>query len=349
MGCNNSSYITINLDRMNPMFSAGETVSGTSTVNIQEGDVKVDEIFIILEGEAGYTTTRHVDQGNGSSRIETDYHSVPFFRAKQILESPEKGHKEMVYHRGQYSWRFELLLPPQLPPSINQPKKYPHVRYFLKFVIDKPWYKRNSNQILYLTVFPRVNLSHNPQCLMGSMFGNHNRKDVNLRGNLNKLGYVPGESIMGTLEIENPRRIKLKEIQLSLTQHYKIECNSGKEKIFEIMLPGIVNRNDERILENFSAMTPLTPLPPSYQYHDGSPKAAYVEVVYFLKFDVKAEGMFTNFEASIPITIGTESNTNPHEYQLHQSNDEYPNSLTCYPEISMHRDEHPPNYYSTSK
>ncbi|CAF1115165.1 unnamed protein product [Rotaria sordida] len=340
MGSNNSVNIAINLDRMNPFFYAGESVSGTVNVNIKEGHIKVDELFIELKGETGYTTTHTIHESNGSTRTETHYHTITFFLEKMILESSQSGKKELVYHSGQYSWRFDIQLPPQLPPTINESHRYPRARYYLRFVIDKPWYKRNKNETLYLTVFPRVNLLNNPQCLMSSIFGNHNRKDVTLKGNINKLGYVPGEMITGTLEIENPRKILLKQIFLSLIQYYQIECNAGKETVIQTILPTIVNTKEEYIMEKFSLAIPITYLAPSYEFHSGFKHTAKVHVNYFLEFDVKAEGMFTNFGVSIPITLATEYNTNPNEHQLNHATNLLPNSISYYPEAIMH-DKYP--------
>ncbi|CAF3707777.1 unnamed protein product [Rotaria sp. Silwood1] len=189
-----------------------------------------------------------------------------------------------------------------------------------------------TNETLYLTVFPRVNLLNNPQCLISSVFGNHNRKDVTLKGNIYKLGYVPGEMITGILEIENPRKILLKQVYLSLIQHYRIECNTGKETIIQTILPTIVNTKQEHITEKFSIAIPLTYLAPSYEFHGGFQHMANVHVNYILEFDVKAEGMFTNFDVNIPITLATESDTNLNEYKLNHPTNWLPNSISYHPE-----------------
>ncbi|CAF4021812.1 unnamed protein product, partial [Rotaria sp. Silwood1] len=294
MGSSNSVNITINLYRTNPFFYAGESVTGTVSVNIKEGHITVDELFIVLKDETGYTTTHTIHESNGSTRTETHYHhTIVFFSEKNIFERPGSGKKkESVYLSGQYLWRFDIQLPPQLPSTTNES------------------HNLGTNETLYLTVFPRVNLLNNPQCLISSVFGNHNRKDVTLKGNIYKLGYVPGEMITGILEIENPRKILLKQVYLSLIQHYRIECNTGKETIIQTILPTIVNTKQEHITEKFSIAIPLTYLAPSYEFHGGFQHMANVHVNYILEFDVKAEGMFTNFDVNIPITLATESDTN---------------------------------------
>jgi hypothetical protein len=335
MGAGNSVCINIHLDETNPCYFAGDVVSGVVDIKIKEGDVKIDKIYISLTGEAGYVTKHTVQNTNGAVvRVDTYHHNKSFLNVKKLLESPQAGQKELVYHPGDYSWRFEIPLPVQLPPSINQPSEYPRVRYNLVLVIDKPWYKRNTNETLHLTIFPHVNLMHNPQYLTPISFDNHNRKDVTLKGSINKQGYVPGETITGTLEIENPRRILLKKVHLSLVQHTQVEPNPHQEIIFETNLPTLDGRNDERIMEKFSLTIPLLPLAPSYSFCGGSGHTVTISVNYCLKFDVKAEGMFTNFDVTAPIILGTESDVKSNQHQLYQTTNFSPNTLSFYPQIN---------------
>jgi len=68
----NSVCINIRLDGTNPCYFAGEVVSGTVNIKIKEGNVKVDEIFILLTGEAGYVTKPTVQNINGAVvRLDT--------------------------------------------------------------------------------------------------------------------------------------------------------------------------------------------------------------------------------------------------------------------------------------
>ena len=65
MGNGNSIAITINLDRNNLFYFCGEFVSGTVGLNIIEGKVEANEIYIVLTGEIGYTTTGTAISGIG--------------------------------------------------------------------------------------------------------------------------------------------------------------------------------------------------------------------------------------------------------------------------------------------
>ncbi|CAF3793274.1 unnamed protein product [Rotaria sp. Silwood1] len=341
MGSGNSVSITIKLDRTNRSFSPGEIVSGRVNVNIIGVQDKVHEIFIKLNGETGYTTTRSISEQDGPRRTVTEHHTTSLFSAKQVFERPTSEQKKLVYHAGNYSWSFEFRLPDQLPPSINQPNEYPHVRYYLLFVIDKPWYKINRTETLYFTVIPRVNLLENPQYLTRFLFGSHNQKELSLKGNINKLGYVPGETIEGTVEIDNPRQIFLKQIYVSLIQHFQIECETRRKTIIQTILPTIVNTKKQRIIERFSVTIPSNSLLPSYEFHG----KANVRVYYLLEFDIKADYMDTEFDITVPISLGTETNTKLNLYELHQATNVLPNTVASYPGLTMQNEYPPPNYY----
>ncbi|CAF1121202.1 unnamed protein product [Adineta steineri] len=309
MGCGASSTIIITLDRTNSLFFSDEIISGTVQLHIKDKKLCADQIDLNLIGEVGYTTT-HTSSVNGQATTSTTYHHIPFLKTKHVLACAQAEGEELTYTQDQNLWSFQFKLPDYLPPSLCTPQQYPHVRYYLQVLIEKPWYKRNIRENRYITVFPSVNLLAQQQCLTGSTFGNHNRKDIILKGTLSKTGYVPGESILITIEIENPRGVLIKQINLSMIQSYEIEGRSRDIIVTSCTVPGIIDRKDERIVQTFDASIPAVPLAPSYQFRGGIKELALVNVKYIWKFEVKVEGMFTNFETMIPIIIGTEPYTN---------------------------------------
>ncbi|CAF3026086.1 unnamed protein product [Rotaria sp. Silwood2] len=295
------------------------------------------------------TTPHMMQQSNYLNRTQTDRRNVTFLSEKQVIESPKPGQSELVYPRGQHSWRFDIKLPSQLPPSLSQSSQFPYVRYYLKFVIDRPWYQPNIDKTLYVTVFPSVILSNNPQYSMESTFSNHNRKDVALRGHLNKLGYVPGETITGTLEIENPQQIVLKKIHVALFQNYQVESNTEKQMILETILPGVVNTNNAHINEDFAIALPFQQFAPSCHFVGGFRDNVSVHVDYFLEVKVHAEGMFTNFDVSVPMTLGTECNKNTNQHHQNEATKILSNSVSTDPDKPIHIEDPPPDYGSTAQ
>ncbi|CAF3937414.1 unnamed protein product [Rotaria sp. Silwood1] len=309
MGNDNSSAITIDVDRNDLFYYSGETVSGIVRFNIIEENPEIREIYINLIGEIGYTARSASSARYGS--IERNYYKVQFYYKKVSLSGPSITQQEFIDDRGCYAWLFQIPLIDNLPPTINQPDIFPRVRYFLQVAIDKSWYTSNKK---YLTIYPRVNLLENPQCLLSSIFKCKNRTDIKLKATFNKLGYVSGENIQFTLEIQNPRKVLILHSNLSILKCYQIEKKIDECIVYKTILPKIVNLTNEHIMERFSIKIPSIQFPPSYKFQGENPNI-FVHIYYMLKLTVKVGGIFTNFHINVPITLGTEPNSDLSQQQ----------------------------------
>jgi hypothetical protein len=313
MGNSSSNTISINLEQNKLFYFTDEIVSGTVDVNIIDEKIAANEIYITLTGEIGSTTTQH-GYGRGSSRVPENS-ELSFYSAKVIFAQREPEEEELIFNQGKYSWPFQFQLTDCLPPTISQPNSYPYIQYYLQFVIDKPWYKPNTRENRYIMVYPHVNLLQNFQCLLPTTFENHNRNEIKLKGTINKTGYVPGDAIQFTLEIENSQNVLIKNIDLSMIQSYQIGVDTRGDTLFITTLPNILNLKDQQIKETFSVLIPSERIPPSYQFKRTT---AFVNIYYFLKFEVKLGGILENFSVDIPITLGTEPepDSNQHKYLI---------------------------------
>ncbi|UJR10999.1 hypothetical protein I4U23_015183 [Adineta vaga] len=304
MGCRPSSYITITLDRPNPFYYSGEIVSGVAQIYVNAETLEADEIDMNLIGEIGYTT-RHTHTVNGRRKTETKHHTVQFLMSKYVFARPEGGAKELTFAQGQYSWPFQVQLPNHLPPTMGHTQTYPRVRYYLQILIDKAWYKTNTRENQFITVFPRVVLSQMPNCLLPTTFGDNNRQDIIFRGTLNKHGYLPGEIIQGTFDIDNPRQVLIKQINVTMIENYTIGHGTHRYVVYSSIIPELMRRKESKIVQQFTFGIPATTLAPSCQYTGGLHQTASVNIIYALEFDVNVEGIFTDMKISVPIVIGT--------------------------------------------
>ena len=200
-----STGILINLDRNDPFYFTDETISGVVNWNITADEIQAHEVYITLIGEAGFQVV-HVSHGKNGATRHTTYYHIPFYSIKFPFSIPKAGENELILKQGEYSWPFRIPLAKNLPPTILDPQSYPHVRYYLQVVIDRPWYKRNTKETKYITVYPHVSILENPQCLQTAVSESRNRKLVELKCSLKKSGYVPGELIEIALEIKNPQK-----------------------------------------------------------------------------------------------------------------------------------------------
>lgn len=307
MGNDNSSRIKIDVDRNNSLYYSGETVSGTVTLHTTEENLETCEIYISLTGEIACGTIPAAPAGEGVLLSRGGYQKIQFYCKEVRLPRPNMSQQDFINNQGGYAWPFQIPLIINLPPSINAPDAIPRVRYYLQVVIDKPWYESNVRRKKFLTIYPRVNLSETPQCLLPSIFECENRKDIILVASFNKLGYVVGENIQFTLKIQNPQKVLILHTNLSILKCYRIEEKLNKCIVYKTMLPKIQNLTNEQIMETFSIKIPFTQFPPSYKYQEENLKA-FVHIFYMLKLTVKVEGILANCQIDIPITLGTEPN-----------------------------------------
>lgn len=336
MGSGQSVAIRIKADRKSVFYYAGELISGTVYIEIKEGYVAVEQASVVLTGETGFTTTHTIIDSEGSTRTETDFNSTCFLSEKQVFATPWRDSKDMIYNPGRYAWRFDIPTPENLPPTINDPSKYPHIRYHLKFGIEKPPFNKPLDGIQYVTIYPRVNPANNSQYMNTSVYSNQNRKDVILKGVTEKPSYLPGETIIGAYELTNPRRMLVKKLYLSLIQHAQIDNNSRKEVIVKITLPSLSYTKHEYVAQKFNLVIPELDLAPSCQYFGGyQQQHANINIGYILELAAKVEGVFTNFVVNIPIIMATPSTKTTPEYQPPSMPNSYQNSLPYYPEANV--------------
>ena len=307
MGCGPSSQVVINLDRKIATFFAGETVTGTVQFFVANDELEVDQIDLSLIGEVGHYTEK-TSTVNGKRTTNTTFHDLPFLSTKQVLALPELGQKELKLKKGEYSWPFQMDLPDHIPPTVGNPNIYPHIRYFIQVLIDKAWYKSNTEENRYITVNPRVNILQSPNCLP-SVFGNPNWRDIVLKGTLNKLGFEAGEVIHVTMEINNPRQALIKQITVTMIRNLLMGPVSKTTTLSSRVIPEMMRRNEPKRVQSFDVMLPPPPMIPSYQYEGGLQHVVHVNVSYLLRFHVNVQGIMDDFEMIAPFVIGTESSS----------------------------------------
>jgi sporulation-control protein spo0M len=138
---NGSSLINVTLDQTQPgIYFSGDIISGQVHFNITERTKKIDEIYLSLTGDIGYTTTRTVRMQNGQMERKVDCHDVRILGQKFLLGRPminEHTNREIsstdstTLEPGQYKYPFSIRLPEDLPPTLH-PEDYPYVRYQLQ-------------------------------------------------------------------------------------------------------------------------------------------------------------------------------------------------------------------------
>ena len=138
---NAHSSINLTFDRVQPaIYFTGDSISGQVHFVISEPTKQIDEIFISLTGDVGYTTSRSVRMQNGQIERKIENHDVRILGQRFILGRPMTNNASgdgfhqvdsAILPPGQYKYPFCIRLPDELPPTLH-PEDYPFVRYQLQ-------------------------------------------------------------------------------------------------------------------------------------------------------------------------------------------------------------------------
>ncbi|CAF0898053.1 unnamed protein product [Adineta ricciae] len=314
---NNASSVNVVLDQAQPsIYHAGDIISGQVHFNITERTKKTDEIYLSLTGDIGYTTVRTVRMQNGQMERKTDGHNVRILGQKFLLGRPllNQSNRDIPYldlnilEPGLYKYPFSIRLPEDLPPTLH-PEDYPYVRYQLQVLLEKKWYHSNDRHRYPIRIFPRVNLHNISNSRSAVKFGTK-RKDVTLKGILQQAGVLPGDQTTLSLDIQNPNRLTIKRIDVCFIQRYDIEQCRRRLELIRLSIPELANNQDQHAEASCSLTIPVG-IPPTFSYRsNGTRTIVHVDLHYDLKIEVKAKGLFTDFELQVPVIVGTVSTDN---------------------------------------
>jgi hypothetical protein len=185
------------------------------------------------------------------------------------------------------------------------------VKYFIRIVLDKSWYKPNARQVYALTIFPRVDILHLAFSQELTPFSNKNRKKVHFEGSLCQSGVIPGQALGVNVNLLNPKRAEIKRVQVTLIQTRQVASSHQIETVFCMDLPGLTEFHGTEFHQRFELQIPATRLPPTYSFvPQCCGPALTIAFQYELQFDVKVRGFFTDFKVNVPIIVGTLTTSN---------------------------------------
>lgn len=136
------AYFSILLQKQNPIYYSGETVAGTVIVRVIER-LKCNSISMTILGRAKVhwtETRRRSHTSNGKTHTHTE--TVHFTAEESYLNSTtpfmmKQPESDMYIEAGDYSYPFQILLPPNLPTSFEH--QFGQIRYSISATIDIPW------------------------------------------------------------------------------------------------------------------------------------------------------------------------------------------------------------------
>ncbi|CAF3032169.1 unnamed protein product [Rotaria sp. Silwood2] len=316
---NVNSLINVTLDKVEPaVYLSGDIIRGNVQFNITQRTKQIDEIYLSLTGDIGYTTTRTIRIQNGQMERKTDYHNIRIFEKKILLDRPLINDQTRIdinqndikiFEAGIYKYPFSIRLPENLPATLH-PEDYPFVRYELQVLIEKKWYHSNDRHRYPIRIYPRVNLFNINYCQSSVKFGTK-RKDITIKCILQHAALIPGQQTLLSLDIYNPNRLSIKRIDVCFIQRYEIEQCRRRLELIRLSIPQLNNIYLQHIETTCPLIIPLA-IPPSFNYKSQINRTiVHVDLHYDLKLEIKLKGLFQDFDLQVPVIIATDSSQHP--------------------------------------
>ncbi|CAB05786.2 Arrestin C-terminal-like domain-containing protein [Caenorhabditis elegans] len=219
-------------DQPNEVFFPGQPISGRVVLSTTEEKYKARAVNIKILGLAhtswtDYDSVRRVDNdGNVRYDSESVHYSsnVHYLDQALLLWACKDGSNELS--AGDYVWPFSYTLPLNVPPSFEG--KYGYLRYSVTAEVDRPW-RLDKAKRRCITVSPLIDLNAIPLALtpiddeesenLGCCF--FRKGYLELRVNIPKTGFVPGETVPMNIHILNHSSVPVTEVKAKIIQQCK--------------------------------------------------------------------------------------------------------------------------------
>lgn len=208
----------IRFDNSRGVFTAGQSVSGHVVLKLTKA-MKMKTILLYFEGRA--KSHWEVKQG----RSKTDYRATEnYINHTVVLFGSENEVKE--HPAGLHTYPFNLPISASIPSSFEGRRGY--VRYFCRATIKRPW-KFDEHVKRAFTVIHHLDLNFEATAGM-PLWGEAEETidgccctsgNVHARITINKTGYVPGEPLNYTIDINNRSDNLVTGLDLELRQVVK--------------------------------------------------------------------------------------------------------------------------------
>lgn len=225
------------LDREDSVYTAGETVKGRVHIVLTQ-DVKVKDLVVRFYGygRVSWDEQRAYTKGSAPSvsckntEIYMDYSmsllkkDATSMRPAVPLTITEQSDDGIVLPAGNHCFPFEYILPRNLPSTYEG--RWGQAKYVVKAALQRPW-KFDIDRETELNVKAFVDLNDEPELARpigglseftaGIMCVRSGPITVELR--VGRRGYVPGDTIQLSADVDNSSRYKLYHCHLALVQH----------------------------------------------------------------------------------------------------------------------------------
>lgn len=306
MGITNFQIV---LDSPTGAYYAGQNVTGKLLLSLDKPK-KIRAIIIKFEGMAkvSWSESETVRKNDGDTQSQTVTYTAEeeYFSNKYNLAGG--GSSELEIPAGEHVYPFSTMLPPLLPSSFDG--EHGHVHYTVKATLDRPW-KFDQDTKLVFTVVTPVDLNFNARakepvkqelektfCCCWCKSG-----PLTLVVAMPYSGYVPGQSIPLTIEVDNCSNVQVTAVKCKLMKVLTWKAREPKKsekedrvEIASLSLEGVEPNGSK----SWTQQLTLPNMPPC-----NLDQCTIINCEYFLQVEAVVSGVHSNLSTEIPIFIGT--------------------------------------------
>jgi hypothetical protein len=219
----------------------------------------------------------------------------------------KQGSTDLYLECGDYSYPFQIVLPPNLPTSFEH--MYGRVRYSIYGTIDIPWAfdkhtTRSFSVISHLDLNALPNL-HQPFGVSDTKVlccGICKSDPIIAYFSLMKCGYVPGEGILFNVNLDNKSNRTIDEMTVNLKQNIRFYATTkSKSCIRNVGAIRFPRKIPSRFQDTWNDSVLV--IPPVCSTSNGT--CGIIEVSYSIVFNFDTSGIAISKDLVIPIVVGT--------------------------------------------
>lgn len=303
------------------LYHPGETVNGQIHLKLND-KIFCDSISVLFYGSARVFWVEREPQGSVTYSSENVYFNEKHEVWSYPLTTKELQNKNQTAHEnrahlpaGKHVLDFSYTLPNELPTSFDAKHSSGYVRYFVKILVTNEEMIRHSRKAFFTVVKPEdlnfhpalsveSSRQHIKQCKSSSCFPSNPNRRISMNVRLAKQGYVPGEQIKFSAEIENSSGRSVHAMKAHLVQYVSAYANSPTFKMqdsFKVIVS--VGKKDKlpkgsTTLWNDTLLY-VPAVVPTFVIND------VLEVHYSLRVEAYCDKHGSEVTVDVPLTIGT--------------------------------------------
>ncbi|XP_046677845.1 arrestin domain-containing protein 17-like isoform X1 [Homalodisca vitripennis] len=306
MGLTNFQIV---LDSPTGAYYAGTNVTGKLQFTLDKPK-KIRAIIIQFLGVAktSWSETESVRRNDGNTGNETVTFTATeeYFSNKYNLAGGPNS--EIEIPPGDHVYPFSTTLPPLLPSSFEG--EHGNIRYTVRATLDRPW-KFDQNCEKVFTVVTPVDLNYNVKakepvklelekyfCCCWCKSG-----PLAVVINMPYSGFVPGQNIPVTLEVDNASNVRVDNVIVKLEKVLKWKAREPKNKEREDKVE-IVKLTLDAVEPNgsqcYTQQLAVPVMPPC-----NLDQCSIINCSYTLQVTAAVSGCHSNLYGEVPIFLGT--------------------------------------------